>query len=149
MPRQLRVEYEGAIYHLMNRGDRWEPIFLTDEDRELFVQTLGEVCQKTGWQVHAYCLMGNHFHLVVETPRANSLREHTRLRTNKNTPNTQSTQPEEHLVAGKTNINYIGTQVLPLTVAKALLDGTSSYARTTRNGLGQPTQEISIDDARW
>ena len=55
----------------MNRGDRREPIFLDDQDRERFVQTLGETCGKTGWQVHAWCLMRNHFHLVVETPRAN------------------------------------------------------------------------------
>ncbi len=71
MPRKLRVEYEGAIYHVMNRGDRREPIFLTNKDRELFLGTLEETCQKTGWEVHAYCLMNNHFHLVVETPRAN------------------------------------------------------------------------------
>jgi REP element-mobilizing transposase RayT len=71
MPRKLRVEYAGAIYHVMNRGDRREAIFLGDEDRELFLETLGQACGKTGWQVHAYCLMGNHFHLVVETPRAN------------------------------------------------------------------------------
>src|SRR5688572_8757811 len=71
MPRKLRVEYAGAIYHVMNRGDRREAIFLCDEDRELFVETLAEACRKTGWQVHAYCLMSNHFHLVVETPRAN------------------------------------------------------------------------------
>jgi putative transposase len=71
MPRKLRVEYEGAIYHVMNRGDRREPIFVDDEDRELFFETLGQACAKTDWQVHAYCLMGNHFHLVVETPRAN------------------------------------------------------------------------------
>jgi putative transposase len=70
MPRMLRVEYEGGIYHVMNRGDRREPIFQFDEDRELFLQTLGEACRKTGWQVHALCLMNNHFHLVVETPRA-------------------------------------------------------------------------------
>ena len=71
MPRKLRVEYEGAIYHLMNRGDRREPIFVDDEDRRLFLKTLSETCGKTGWQVHAYCLMDNHFHMVVETPRAN------------------------------------------------------------------------------
>ena len=71
MPRRLRVEYEGAIYHLMNRGNLREPIFLNDEDRESFLETLGQTCAKTNWQVHAYCLMGNHFHLVVETPRAN------------------------------------------------------------------------------
>src|SRR6266496_4443966 len=71
MPRKLRVEYEGAIYHVLNRGNRREPIFRDDEDREIFRQTLDQVCAKTDWQVHAYCLMGNHFHLVVETPRAN------------------------------------------------------------------------------
>ena len=71
MPRQARVEYEGAIYHVMNRGDRREPIVHTEEDRELFVQTLAQACERCGWQVHAWCLMKNHFHLVVETPLGN------------------------------------------------------------------------------
>ena len=71
MARKLRVEYPGAIYHVMNRGDRREPIFKDDEDRQRFISTLGEGCAKTGWQVHALCLMLNHFHLVVETPGAN------------------------------------------------------------------------------
>ena len=55
----------------MNRGDRREPIFRDEEDHRRFLETLGEACAKTGWQVHAYCLMLNHFHLVVETPKAN------------------------------------------------------------------------------
>lgn len=71
MARKLRVEYPGAIYHVMNRGDRREEIFKDDKDRERFLETLGEVCVKTGWQVHALCLMGNHFHLVLETPKGN------------------------------------------------------------------------------
>ena len=71
MPRQLRVEYLGAIYHVMNRGDRREAIFKDDEDRHRFLATLSEACQKTEWQVHAYCLMRNHFHLVIETPQPN------------------------------------------------------------------------------
>jgi REP element-mobilizing transposase RayT len=71
MARKLRVEYEGAIYHVMNRGDRREAIFKDDKDRQLFLETLGQACTKTDWQVHAWCLMGNHFHLVVETPQAN------------------------------------------------------------------------------
>jgi len=71
MARKLRVEYDGGIYHVMNRGDRRERIFMDDEDRQRFVETLGEVCAKTGWQVHAYVLMPNHFHLVVETPQPN------------------------------------------------------------------------------
>jgi putative transposase len=71
MARKLRVQYLGAIYHVINRGDRRESIFRDDLDREQFVQTLAETCAKTGWQVHGFCLMPNHFHLVVETPRAN------------------------------------------------------------------------------
>ena len=71
MARKLRVEYAGAIYHVMNRGDRRERIFMDDADRQRFVDTLGEACAKTGWQLHAYVLMPNHFHLVVETPQPN------------------------------------------------------------------------------
>ncbi len=68
MPRALRIEYEGAIYHAMNRGDRREAIFLDDQDRQTFLKTLGEACGKANWQIHCYCLMENHFHLVMETP---------------------------------------------------------------------------------
>jgi len=55
----------------MNRGDGRERIFVDERDREMFLKSLGEACAKTGWQVHAYCLMGNHFHAVVETPQPN------------------------------------------------------------------------------
>jgi putative transposase len=71
MPRKLRMEYAGAIYHVMNRGNRRENIFWDEADRERFLKTLGEACGKTQWQIHAYCLMRNHFHLVIETPQAN------------------------------------------------------------------------------
>ena len=69
--RKLRLQFEGAIYHVMNRGDHQEAIFRGVKDQELFLKTLGEACEKTDWQVHAWCLMSNHFHLVVETPKAN------------------------------------------------------------------------------
>ena len=71
MPRKLRMEYPGAIYHVVNRGDRREDIFKDDLDRQRFLSTLEEACQKTEWQVHAFCLMRNHFHLVIETPQPN------------------------------------------------------------------------------
>ena len=71
MARKLRVQYPGAIYHVLNRGDRREPIFKDDRDRQAFIEALAAVCAKTGWQVHAYVLMPNHFHLVVETPQPN------------------------------------------------------------------------------
>src|SRR5690348_4565502 len=60
----------GAIYHLLSRRDRREPIVKDDKDRALFLQLLGRTCRRTAWQIHAYCLMSNHFHLVVETPRS-------------------------------------------------------------------------------
>jgi hypothetical protein len=60
MLRQPRIEYAGAIYHVMNRGDWREDIFRDDADRERFLATLGEACAKTSWQVHAYCLSRNY-----------------------------------------------------------------------------------------
>ena len=71
MPRSVRIEYPGAIYHVLNRGDRREDIFRDDSDHQRFLATLEEACLKTGWHVHAYCLMRNHFHLVLETPQPN------------------------------------------------------------------------------
>ncbi len=71
MPRQVRIQYPGAMYHVMSRGNRRQDIYLDDVDRQDFLKTLAEACQKTAWQVHAYCLMSNHYHLVVETPNAN------------------------------------------------------------------------------
>ena len=71
MARKPRLEYAGAVYHVMNRGNRRQPIFRTDGDRECFLAAIGEVCERTGWKVHAYVLMGNHYHLLLETPEAN------------------------------------------------------------------------------
>src|SRR4051794_1443100 len=71
MARKLRIQYPGAIYHVMTRGDHREPIFRDDKDRKLFLATLAEAFAKTDWHIHAWCLMSNHLHLVIETPRAN------------------------------------------------------------------------------
>lgn len=71
MPRKARVEFAGAVYHVLDRGDRREAIFRDDTDRELFLSTLGKVCERTGWRVHAWVLMTNHYHLLIETPEAN------------------------------------------------------------------------------
>ena len=71
MSRPLRVEYEGAVYHLTSRGDGRGDIFLSDVDRHLFLDLLFETVQHHHWLCHAYCLMSNHYHLLVETPRAN------------------------------------------------------------------------------
>lgn len=71
MPRLLRIEYPGAIYHIVNRGNRGDPVFRDDSDRRAFLNALGEVCGKTGWRVHAYVLLADHFHLALTTPQPN------------------------------------------------------------------------------
>ncbi len=68
VPRSIRIEYPGAFYHVMARGNRREAIFQDEADRRFFLQTLGEACAMTGWRVHAWVLLSNHYHLFVETP---------------------------------------------------------------------------------
>ena len=65
------MEYPGAIYHVTSRGNAQSDIYLDDSDRETFLITLSEVATRFGWICHAYCLMSNHYHLVIETPKAN------------------------------------------------------------------------------
>jgi putative transposase len=87
MPRAIRYEYDGAVYHVMCRGNNGQSIFeparsdgfssapvavvKKGSGQRLFLSTLEEVCQQTGWRIHAYVLMGNHYHLLLETPEAN------------------------------------------------------------------------------
>ncbi len=71
MARPLRLEFAHALYHVTSRGDRREDIYLDDADREAWLAVLSQVCKRFNWTVHAYCLMSNHYHLLVETPDAN------------------------------------------------------------------------------
>jgi len=71
MARPLRIEYEGAVYHVTSRGNARSDIYLSDDDREMFLDVLSHVVDRFGWLCHAYCLMTNHFHLMIETPQAN------------------------------------------------------------------------------
>jgi len=71
MGRNPRIEFEGAVYHVMSRGNRQEPIFEDEHDNRVFLDALDEVCGRAGWTVHAFVLMGNHYHLLIETPEAN------------------------------------------------------------------------------
>lgn len=71
MPRPVRVEFAGAVYHVMARGNERREIFRDDKDRQRFLEAVGEAVERFGVVVHVYCLMPNHYHLVVETPRAN------------------------------------------------------------------------------
>jgi REP element-mobilizing transposase RayT len=71
MSRPLRIEFAGALYHVTSRGDRREDIFEDDEDRGRFLSVLAECVGRFNWVVHAYCLMSNHYHLLVETVEGN------------------------------------------------------------------------------
>ena len=71
MPRSLRIEFPGALYHVMARGNHRQDIFLSDLDREAFLRTLAQACDRTGWRVLAWVLMSNHYHLALETPEPN------------------------------------------------------------------------------
>jgi REP element-mobilizing transposase RayT len=67
MARQLRIEYAGALYHVTSRGNAQEAIYQNDEDRTEFLSLLNITCNRFNWYCHAYCLMGNHYHLLIET----------------------------------------------------------------------------------
>ena len=71
MARPLRIQYAGALYHVTSRGNARHPIFSDDLDRKNFLDILDTVSEDSHWLCHGYCLMANHYHLVIETPEAN------------------------------------------------------------------------------
>ena len=71
MPRSLRIERENGVYHVLNRGNYRQDLFLNDRDHRSFEACLFEACEKSGWILEGFCVMTNHFHLVLRTPRGN------------------------------------------------------------------------------
>ncbi|MDA1069207.1 MAG: transposase, partial [Verrucomicrobia bacterium] len=71
MARKVRFEQAGGFYHVINRGNYRSWVFETEGSRKSFEKTLLEACKRSGWILHAYCVMGNHYHLAVETPEPN------------------------------------------------------------------------------
>lgn len=71
MSRPLRLEFSGALYHITARGNARQDIYFEASDFELFLAILNNVCERFNWIIHAYCLMTNHYHLLVETPEGN------------------------------------------------------------------------------
>ena len=70
MSRPLRIQFPGALYHITSRGDGRDPIYLDDSDRTAFLAILSYVCERYNWSCHSYCLMTNHYHLLMETHAA-------------------------------------------------------------------------------
>lgn len=71
MARPLRIEYAGALYHVTSRGDRREAIYRDDDDRLIWLDVFSQVCSRFLWRCHAWCLMDNHYHIVIETAEGN------------------------------------------------------------------------------
>lgn len=71
MARPLRIEYDGAVYHVTSRGNARQDIFLDESDYLEFLNVLCSAVRRFNWRLHAYCLMGNHYHLLIETPDGN------------------------------------------------------------------------------
>ncbi|MFA4920294.1 MAG: transposase [Thermodesulfovibrionales bacterium] len=71
MARPLRIEYDGAVYHITSRGNARKAIYKEDEDRRIFLEALHRANTRYNWLCHAYCLMNNHYHLIIETPDGN------------------------------------------------------------------------------
>ncbi len=74
MASPIRIEYAGALYHITSRGNAREAIFLIDKDRLSFLKILQDLCESINWVCHAYCLMDNHYHLLIETPDGNLIK---------------------------------------------------------------------------
>jgi len=70
MARRLRLEAVEGVYHVINRGNYRAPVFRSDRTKAAFLRCLEEACARTGWRVHAWCIMSNHYHLAVATPQA-------------------------------------------------------------------------------
>lgn len=71
MARPMRIEYPGAVYHVTGRGNARQDVYLTPDDRASFLDILQQVNRRYNWNCHAYCLMDNHYHLLIETPDGN------------------------------------------------------------------------------
>ena len=71
MARSLRIEYPGAVYHVLNRGNYRKNVFATPETKQSFENSLFQACSRYGWRLYAYCTLSNHYHLALETPEAN------------------------------------------------------------------------------
>ena len=136
MARPLRLEYPGALYHVTARGNARQDIFLQDEDRPRFLRVLEQVVARCHLLLHAYCLMDNHFHLVVETPDANLSKAMRQLNGVYTQPSTADTNGWAMCSkAGSRRSSWTGTTISSNSA------GTSS---STRCGLGSPENRTPI-----
>lgn len=118
MSRPLRLEYAGALYHVTSRGDRQENIYEGDADRRLFLAVFGDVCSHYNWTCHAYCLMSNHYHLVIETPEANLSKGMRQLNGEYTRQFNRSTRRVGHVFQGRYKAIHVEKEVYLLELSR-------------------------------
>jgi len=149
MPRSLRVEYAGAHYHAMCRGNNGQNIFVADKGRRLFLSTLEEVCEQTGWRIHAYCLMSNHYHLLIETPEANLVAGMKWFQGSYTQRFNAMFKRRGHLYQGRYKAIPVATD--PLDGGLEYFKAVSTYIHLNpfRAGLYGPDDALELEAYRW
>ncbi|UCG38027.1 MAG: transposase [bacterium] len=138
MARPIRLQFPGAIYHISARGNRGEDIFIDDSDRTLFLKLLADNAKRLNWLCHAYCLMDNHYHLLLETPEGILSGGMRHLNS---------------VYAGRFNRRYgQAGHVFQGRFTARLIDGTGDLLSTARYICRNPVEAKVVDDAadwRW
>ena len=118
MARPIRVEFEDATYHITARGNERRRVFHSDRERELFVETLGECARLHQLRVHAWCLMPNHYHLIVGTPRGNLSQAMGWLQTTFTVRFNRQRRRSGHLFQGRFKAHLIDTDEYATTLLR-------------------------------
>jgi REP element-mobilizing transposase RayT len=144
MARAIRVAFEGAVYHVMARGNERREIFRDDTDRKAFLSALGEMVERFGVLAHAYCLMPNHYHLVVQTPRANLSQAVGWLQVTYTVRFNRRWKRSGHLFQGRYKAQLVDGKPLPNSIAPGKV---SSDIAVTINQLdaGEKVQFVVVD----
>ena len=138
MARPARIEYRGAFYHVMNRGNRKEKIFSDNKDREKFLEILGKVEQRYGILVYVFVLMSNHYHILIETPTPNLSRAIQRLNGDYALYFSRKYRRPGHLFQGRFKAMLVEKEEYLLELGRYI------HLNPYRAGLTQ-----SINDYRW
>jgi REP element-mobilizing transposase RayT len=140
MARKLRIQYEGAMYHVINRGNYRRDVFGTVGAAQAFEQVVGEACELHGWRLHAYVVMSNHYHLAVETPRANLVEGMHWLQSTFATRFNRLRQARGHLFQGR----YQALLIEDATALSRVVD--YIHLNPVRAGMTSPGRLV---DFRW
>ena len=136
MARPIRIEFPGAVYHIFSRGNRRETIFLDDKDRILFLKLLSSTVSRLNWVCHAYCLMCNHYHLLVETPEGLLSRGMQYLNSNYSRKFNSKHELRGHLFEKR--------------YTAKLVDGNLQFLATARYVVRNPVAaNMVLDAAKW